>query len=749
MAGPVRSFGHAFSRLGRLENAWAGALAQPDASRALSRLRKLYPRFERRGPAAAGLWLPFQDSVLDARFAPLLEESDFDSLRRVGESIAAAGAVAIDRTWSPLIQVSLGRGTAADHERSHALLTALYGSPLAADDVRLPAAATLARLGAAGADQLMVYADVTARLPHPPAEVAELVERILRVGFDDDHPRLQTAYPLAAALAGRVPRADAAFACGLTELLVLRRPEAAAPYFEAALGLTAAGDVLAAEALRGLLSAHLHAREFTRALSAAWRVASLSPRCADLVAVCRTLAWFDAPRTLVEPEAPADARPVPSARLAEVGPGPDVGPWRDYALGRSHLLDGDAQRARRLLEPLPAAGLADPDLRYHLAWAHLLCQNPEGIRAQYRALAGQAGSWAISCLLLDAEPDQALPVPAALVPGHLTKTAAARWALIAPGGIPELLDRRGLGMGSSTQSDLIEAMRTALGAAAAHDHLGELSSLIRQPLFARLPMAEQLLWSALAIRPADPDRSRQILHRALAQGRDRAALLLAVDALDDGRAQEVAGLLRTVRGPKAELLRAWAQADTGAARDAEERFEMLSARGVPQADHALGLLALRAAAGSWACGRTAEARAHAERATRSLSAAGGANGSGAGTAPLLRAAQSLATTSESQPLPWQEVAEQPWTARLLGVAQLIRAPQTVELLLLQALTDWTVGDEGLRLLTTGVLAEAMLRVVLLAEDAATGDVPPHSSSASSNTGPRPRSGTPRGGRPNT
>ena len=116
---PERSFGRYFSRAGRLENSWASALAQTDSARALERLRALCRRFERQPAGAAHMWLPFQESVLDARFAGLLTDHDFERLSAVGHQSMIAARGSLTEAWSPLIEASLARQTAEGRQRAY------------------------------------------------------------------------------------------------------------------------------------------------------------------------------------------------------------------------------------------------------------------------------------------------------------------------------------------------------------------------------------------------------------------------------------------------------------------------------------------------------------------------------------------------------------------------------------------------------------------------------------------------------
>lgn len=747
---PERSFGRYFSRAGRLENAWASALAHSDAARALERLRALIRRFDRRSADAAPLWLPFQASVLDARFAPLLTDEDFEQLATVGQQLAIAAGGGLTEAWSPLIELSLARRTPADQQRAHALLTGLYWSSLTTEDVRRSSAAALAGFEAIDDAQLALYADV-ASLPVPIPEVMELIGRVLQVGFDDGDQRLGRAFSLAAKLADAMSRVDAVFALALGELLLNRRPQAALTYFQAmrahgsqdtydtydtqdANDANAVRESFSSEALRGVIAAHMHAREFSAAVSVATEAAALTPhstpRCAELLALCRQLAWLDAPQSLTEAVAPDDAPPQTATRLAEIAPGRDTGPWLDYAIGRSHLLDGEAEKARRLLAPLPMSGLAGPDALYHASWAHLLCQDAASVRAAFAAVAGQPGSWALGCMLQDAEPGHAMAALAPLVPASFRVVAQARETLAAQGAVSAPVDLTVLNLRGATRPDLFEALRTALGAALARDDAPLLNSLIRQPLFARLPAAERLLWTGLAARPLDPEQARRSLRRALALGSSRAALILAVDALDDGRPADARRLLHGIAGPKAALILAWIDARAGALPQAVERFETLTElteHGAAHANYALGLLALRDAAGSWARDEAGQAAGRAEQAVQAFTTASRRAPNRFAPAPLISAARLLQTRPDADSsLPWREFRAQPWILRQLAFSQLVHAPVAAQSPLLHEIAAWALSSAPSSSPEPSVmpapeyaaLAEAVLRVALLTADAA-------------------------------
>lgn len=663
--------------LGRLRKACARAFAERDPSSALLRLRELYPHFQSLGPESAPLWFSFLNFVFDARILPYLGEADFDQLGAFGDHLAACQVIGWAENRLVFVEASAVRGTTTDLQRAYRLLTELYQATWLPDGVRLGAAARLASLKAVDETHLAVYADVLARQPQPPAEVTGLVGEILNIEFDCDVESLRLARSLAAWLGRSSTLAEAAFALGLAALRLHQDPQSAAQLFATAL----ARDGGHTDALRGLLSAHLQAREFPLAITAARTAPVLSPRCTDLLMLCEVLAW------LGDCDVQSSASAIPPAtaeRLAEIAPGLDVGPWRDYALGRLYLLDGDARQARQSFIEVFYAGLSDADVHYHAAWAELLCKNPDGVRADYDALAGAPGSWALGCLLQDAAPGDAT---LSAIPDGFEQVAAARQALTTRGTVPATLDVRSLFTSGAVQADLFEALRTALAVEAAHNRI--LPESLASPLFARLPAAERLLWTALSLRDTDAEESRSLLRRAIELGRDRAAVILALDAVRDGRLGEIRELLRDVPGPKAALLRGWA--DT-------------------QAEYAL---ALRDAADAWARGDSDDARTHARNALAWLKTVSAKRAGRFKISLLKAAAESMVSAANPAELKWRAVTPEPWAARLIGLARLIGAPESVDVELFRRFTDWLAPE------THGTaLAQAALRVMLLSGDGA-------------------------------
>ena len=75
----------------------------------------------------------------------------------------------------------------------------------------------------------------------------------------------------------------------------------------------------------------------------------------------------------------------------------------DLAIGRLHLLEGNAQRAAQVLLPWLTSILSSLAGLY-AAWAAALVGDRESIVRRFAALANWPGRWTVACLLLDIDP---------------------------------------------------------------------------------------------------------------------------------------------------------------------------------------------------------------------------------------------------------------------------------------------------------------------------------------------------------
>lgn len=715
---PPSSFGDLLSPSGRLRRQWKAALEDPDPRSALERLREVRVRMEKRPEAAAEMWTDFLRSMVGQPFRQLLTESDFEALERVGRLVADAGDLPLDHAVRPLAAALLGRG---EEQQANDLLTRLYWAEPVQAAARAGLADDLARSGRRDGPRLEIYADLLGRDgPRPPA-VVELVTDVLRVDFSSDPVRLRQAAALATA---GLPGADRA--AGLHCLLVTEEPDVARGHFldacEADHGDETALLGLLVSCVRDGRAADIPEWAFTAARAGAPAVAA----AAELGLV---LAWFDSD---------SDTPPPPAGRLAVFDLTHEAGRWPAYALGRLHLLDGDAARARDLLVPLASGGSSLPEWRYHAAWSQLLSGDRAGLRTLAGAMTRNPGDWALACLLLDTEPDA--------VPG----TDAAHAAEAAPPGYERIAQvRHGLatGMRPPTGPDRaapglpgegggpperLEALRTALGeaygrATGAAAGAADPAALLREPLYRRLPRADRLLWSGLLALREEPEEGRRLLGAALALGHDRAALVLAAHHLEERHPARAHRLLAGRSGRKAELLRVWAEESAGGPGEAladrpaelmDGSAELMDHR-LPQLPYVLGAVRLHQLAGEGPLLDPEDAAYHARLAARDLgrAVAAGPDALPLDAAELLLAARTVAHGVTPGPAGRSpSVPQHPWAEWVLGLARLAEAPEDAGLGLCGRLIGLVeeAGQPPPQAVTA--LAAALARAAMLSED---------------------------------
>ncbi|MFB7165635.1 hypothetical protein [Streptomyces sp. NPDC056242] len=730
---PQRSLRKGLSRRGRLENAWASALADADPRAGLVSLRVVLTGIEEYQDRTADLWPSFQQSFLGPRFLPLVEAADLDRLAQVGERMAAEGRIGLHQSWVPLADAAVARSEAGDRDFAVSLYTRLYRSAFVHEESRSIAATALARLGADQDDQLAVYVDIFRRYATVPPEVRQMTGRLLGAGFADETGRVERAYAFATQVSAAGLRlAGLDRTLGLGALLLHRATADAADHFTRA----CTADPTDGEALRGLVAARLHSGAYAEALTAVrGREAALTPRGAELTDLCRMLEWLELDPGRDGPPGPATPAPLTAVRLATIGDGGDSRPWGRYAQGRAQLLEGHADLAAKNLVVVADEFPDRTDLGYHAAWAQLLCGEHEAAGRRCRALlaVGDARAWPLGCLLADAEPGhRATDEERTVMKGaaHAFTTVVTARLRLAGGQEPGAdLAWDPLGAEGATVPELLEALRTLLGVEVAGGRRNAVAHLTALSLFGRLPLPEQLLWRGLSALPEDRDRAHSLLEQARGQGHDRATLVLAVTELNAGHPDRAADLLDGVRGPKAELVRARAELALGRAADAGRRLDRLP---TPRARYESGVLALREATALWAGGESDRAVQRAGWAAARLI---DAQVTGPGALPavpadagrLARAARLLAERAArpadgTGAAPWRIVRHHPRTAWLLGLGQLLVEPRGAEPVLVEALVGWAGEADGPTAADVGdaraveVLAMALGRACRLGED---------------------------------
>ncbi|MFD9502526.1 hypothetical protein [Streptomyces sp. NPDC060035] len=709
---PPSSFGDLLSPSGRLRRQWKAALEDPDPHSGLARLREVRVRMEKRPETAVEMWTEFLRSMVGQPFRQLLTEPDFEALERIGGLVAEASALPLDQAVRPLATALFGRG---EGQQANDLLTRLYWAESVQDPARAGLADDLARSGQRDDSRLKVYADLLGRAgPRPPA-VVELATDVLRVDFSSDPAQLRQAAALAAS---GLPGADRA--AGLYRLFVTAELDTARDCFLAA----CAADPRDETALLGLLVAYVRDGQAAGIPEWAFTAArEAAPNVAATAELGLVLAWFDSD---------TDTPPPAAGRLVAVDLTHEAGPWLPYVLGRLHLLDGDAARARDLLVPLASDGSSLPQWRYHAAWSQLLSGDRAGLWTLTGTMAQGPDDWALACLLLDTEPD-AVPSTnaahaAATAPPGYERIARVRRDLAAGSRPPTAPGRTapGLPAEGGGSPERLEALRTALGEAYGRTAgAADMAVLLREPLYRRLPRADRLLWSGLVALREEPEEGRRLLGAALALGHERAALVLAAHHLEERRPARAHRLLTGRSGPKAELLRVWAEAAGGGADEAiADRLQQLTNSQLPQVPYVLGAVWLHQLAGEGTTLDPEDAPYHARRAARDL---GRAVAAGPDVLPpdateLLRAARTVAHGTTPGPAdgragPSPSVPQHPWVEWILGLALLTEDPEAAGLGLCGRLIALVEEADEPPPQAVTVLAAALTRAGMLSKDA--------------------------------
>jgi hypothetical protein len=571
------------TRVGRLDNRWATALAEPNPAQSLRLLLALTSDFDRHPKTLAARWVSFVATVLQRHFAPFLTGVDLTLLEKTGATVAAgsAGTLGLDEAWLSLIAA---RDARREYQLATALLTTLYWSTDHAVLSKAAIARQLATRGARAVDHQAVYVDHLATIPHPMGEpqIVAVLAGCLTVGFELNPGQIGSAGDLAGKLrAAGVGMAGVDLALGYRYLMVDRDPGRAAHHLAAAWHANRADRT----ALLGLLAAWVRTGDHDRVLAMARDAGgSAPPLVGHLATLSATLRWLDS--STVDGQPPATA-----AQLAALPIAIQAGEWLAYAIGRLHLVEGDATQAARVLVPLADR---QPQWHYHAAWALLLLNDRSGIATRFAAARGSADRWTIGCLLIEADPDAATSVADELSTSGLsptgTRVVEARVAL-AQRDRPEPLD---VVPADATTAEVLETLRTTLAMSFSRRDISAMTAAMSSPVFRRLPLADQLLWSGLAELPTD--LGRLLLEQAAdGLGYARAALVLTVHDFANGAQAGRLDRLSWRTDPTIELVRGWADVTAGNGDAAVARFTALAAHGESRANHALGNLWLRRA----------------------------------------------------------------------------------------------------------------------------------------------------------
>lgn len=638
---PRWSLGGWLSRRGRARNRWAGAMQRQDPAEALAMFRDALRQLEAGLPELSPMCLPCVQSMLDRPRLAALEEADFASIEHLASALHSYAA---DRDTAARIlwQAAAARGARHQERPARDLYTRAFHAANAGSPLRTAAARELARHGGGGDDAVAVYVEQLARAGEDPLDTPLRQQLQLECVAD-----LQSPTPVltrAALVARRVEQAGLPIpgidrVLGLHALLLDGDASAAAARFQSALAV----DALDHDSRCGLVASRLRAGDNSAAVAAL--DAALQPDDRTISALRRaaaTLKWLDRPES-------AEAAPESARSLAALGLERVLGATLVAAVGRLHLIEGDAALALERLAPL-VVPTSEPRWCYHAAWAHLLNGNTSAIRACARTAAAWPAAWTISWL--EAEFSSGGSKPA---------TNAA-----------EVLE-------SSLQASRVAAARAIID----RDSTA-IARALSSPIFRRLPRADREYWAGLAqLTLGEVGAGVASLETAARRlGHPRAALALAVRALEQGshgRARSWLRLAGLPESPLTRLVQARIDQFEGHRPVAVRALESLLHEGQPHAGHALGNLALGIAAE--ACDAPTAQRRY-QQAAAAFRAAGAVAGR-IGTDAALLGDVAATLADANAPLAagaFQSACEQretrPWLAWVAAVAA-IRSPGNV------------------------------------------------------------------------
>lgn len=531
---PKVSFIDSFTNEGRLKKLWVAALAEPDPATSLELLRDVRLRMHESPAEFAHLWLPFLDTFFAPERVRRLLGTDMRAVEDMGRLLpqvkTSANAPAPAEIWLRLVRAYDAR---EETSQALALLGRTYRHATATEKVKAQCIHELARRGAMDDDILHLYLEHLRGSREPYSETALLATlgRFFEVDFSTDPARLKQAYFVGQALFSAgilLPRQRTAL--GLGALLLDQAPSEALNAFTSAYEADQNDQV----ALCGVLTCWMRLGNYievlTRLQDERHAQHLKNPIIAGLLEICNAIIWLEHPQTPDLPlRDPGRLQQLKGLELHRY-----AGNVVLSTLGRLFLLSGDAQEALSAFTSLKPLTREHPQWAYYASWAYTLTGNTSEIAQFFLTLAGWPGQWAIASLLLDRDPQLAeecgavallrniVDMNGPLAPLLKQKLARAH-GLAAPGTVEKPTS-------SSFLEGELEILRIQL---ANTEKPAEMERLIRQPLFLRLPLADQLFWEGLlAWQQGDLRQTGALMERASRSlGNRRAALFLGIHLL--------------------------------------------------------------------------------------------------------------------------------------------------------------------------------------------------------------------------
>lgn len=596
---PTTSIWDNFSNEGRVKKLLVNALNEADREESFALLRTVLNKLSQ-PPAFVNLWTPFLAAFLTRERVQFLDARDLATVEKMGWYVQqtpglldAPSALAI---WQPVIETYSVRG---EDQAVRNLALKLYQDPSTEKQTRAYCVRELARQGLIEDLYLNMYLAHLRESSDPQVEreIFRALNALFTVDFTVSDPRLENVNRIVQflltlnipALPTLTPQIWTAQ--GIYVLLVKALPTEAYEYFDRAQQLNNTDRV----AVLGLLACKIRLKEDDAFLSLTQNLSRnllQDPEIAALLDLYKLLQWLDYPDTASSPLEVGIGISLAALPLHRY-----VGDTAETTLGRFYLVTGEAQLARDQFDLLRKNGLNQPEWGYYAAWAYALCGESTSLVNCFDQIIRWSGSWTVACVLLDMNPRlaersgaMALLKKIAAATGPVASIVRSRLALAQT-------DEHGDGETwhevTDSLAEALEALRTSLAGAIRQKDYTKATSLTRQPLFARLPLADQTFWLSLLER--DKAKKLALLQQAADKwSYQRAALYLVISSLHQGnwslanRYQEQA--LANRADPKALLIQTFITTRSAPSDEAIQQVEQLAALDEERAGYLLGHL---------------------------------------------------------------------------------------------------------------------------------------------------------------
>ncbi|HET8845603.1 MAG TPA: hypothetical protein VFN35_29315, partial [Ktedonobacteraceae bacterium] len=539
---PKVSFIDSFTNEGRLKKLWVSALAEADPVTSLELMRDVRRKMHESPAEFAHIWLPFLDTFFAANRVRRLLGTDLRAVEEMGRLLPQVktppNAPAPADIWLQLVKAYDARD---ESPQALALLARIYRHPTTGERVKSQCIRQLAQRGAMSDDYLSLYLEYlqNSREPYSENVLLAALGQLFEVDFGTDPDHLKRAQFVAQSLFSSgifLPRQRTVQ--GLAALLLERAPSEALNAFASACEADLTDNI----ALCGLLSCWMRLGNYSEVIARMsdnrYAPYLKHPVIAGLLDICNAVVWLDHPD---QPDLPRHDTTY-LQQLKSLALHQYAGDIVLSTLGRLFLLKGNAREALAALTSLKSLAKEHPQWVYYTAWAYALTGSSTEIVQLFLTLAGWPGQWAIASLLVDRNPQLAEECGAvallkniAEMDGPLAPVLKQKLALTC-----KLYPRNKVvkpAGGSSFLEGELEILRIQL---ASTDEASEIEQLIRQPLFRRLPLADQLFWEGLLVwRQNDQKQGLALLERAArSMGNRRAALFLGVYLLQHAQKEQ-------------------------------------------------------------------------------------------------------------------------------------------------------------------------------------------------------------------